>query len=84
MDQRGRTPCTAARDHKWIVCMAVMDHAAISQTTAQQILSVTHHSVSASTIRRHLQQRGMSARRPFPCLPLIRKQGCLRQKWCDE
>ncbi|GFV69304.1 hypothetical protein TNCV_3726341 [Trichonephila clavipes] len=40
--------------------MTVMDHAATSRTRAKQIQSVTHHSVSAHTIRRRLQQSGMS------------------------
>ncbi|GFV33717.1 uncharacterized protein TNCV_4568321 [Trichonephila clavipes] len=28
--------CTSARNYRWIVCMAVMDHAATSRTKAQQ------------------------------------------------
>ncbi|GFV17040.1 uncharacterized protein TNCV_655931 [Trichonephila clavipes] len=58
-DRRGQlhSPrCTTAHEDKRIVCIAVMDRAATSRTMVQQILSVSHHSVPARTIRRHLQQ----------------------------
>ncbi|GFY06229.1 sodium-coupled monocarboxylate transporter 1 [Trichonephila clavipes] len=45
-----------------IVTMVVMDRVATSRTIAQQIQSVTHHSVSTRTIQRRFQQSGMSAR----------------------
>ncbi|GFV74484.1 transposable element Tcb1 transposase [Trichonephila clavipes] len=41
-------------------------------------------SLSARTIRRHLQQSGLSARRPFLGLPLTQNHGRLRHQWCDE
>ncbi|GFX46107.1 transposable element Tcb1 transposase [Trichonephila clavipes] len=50
MDRRGQSHppcCTIARDYRWIVHMAVVDRAATSRTIAQQIQSVTHHSVPA-------------------------------------
>ncbi|GFU73056.1 uncharacterized protein TNCV_456301 [Trichonephila clavipes] len=50
---RGTTP----RDDWRIVCMVVMDRTAISRAIAQQIQYVTHHSVSALTIRRRLPFR---------------------------
>ncbi|GFW31904.1 transposable element Tcb1 transposase [Trichonephila clavipes] len=37
---------------------------------SKRIEFVTHHSVSARTIRRRLQQSGLSARRPLLGLPL--------------
>ncbi|GFX69293.1 uncharacterized protein TNCV_3564691 [Trichonephila clavipes] len=40
--------------------MAVTDHSVTSRTVAQHIESVTHPSVSARTIRRRLQQSGVS------------------------
>ncbi|GFU99647.1 transposable element Tcb1 transposase [Trichonephila clavipes] len=43
--------------------MTVTDCSATSRTIAQNIEIVTHHSVSARIIRRHLQQSGLSARR---------------------
>ncbi|GFX78155.1 transposable element Tcb1 transposase [Trichonephila clavipes] len=55
-----------------------------SRTVAQHIVSVTHHSVSARTIRRHLQQSGLSARRPLLGLPLTQNHRHLRRQWCDE
>ncbi|GFS69988.1 transposable element Tcb1 transposase [Trichonephila clavipes] len=64
--------------------MAVTDRLVASRTIAQRIESVTHHSVSARTIRRSLQHSGLSARRPLLGLPLTQKHSCLRHQWCDE
>ncbi|GFV15820.1 transposable element Tcb1 transposase [Trichonephila clavipes] len=74
-DRLGRShppQCTASREDRQIGCMAVRDHSVASRTVAQHIESVTHHSVSARTIRRRLQQSGMSARCPLLGLPLHR------------
>ncbi|GFX86213.1 uncharacterized protein TNCV_2560951 [Trichonephila clavipes] len=54
-DQSHPSRCTTVRDDKQIVCMTEMDRVATSRAIAQQIQSVTHHSVSTHTIRRHLQ-----------------------------
>ncbi|UYV78932.1 hypothetical protein LAZ67_17000304 [Cordylochernes scorpioides] len=64
--------------------MAVTDRSVTSRTVAQHIQSVTHHPVSSRTIRRSLQQRGMSERRPLPRLPLTQNHRGLRRQWCDE
>ncbi|GFW93285.1 hypothetical protein TNCV_2604031 [Trichonephila clavipes] len=59
MDRRGRLHpprCTNGHDNRRIVCMTVMDRAALSRTVAQQIQSVTHHWVSSSTIQHRLHQ----------------------------
>ncbi|GFW82971.1 transposable element Tcb1 transposase [Trichonephila clavipes] len=64
--QRGRShppQCTTSREDRQIVRMAGMDRSVTSRTIAQHTESVTHHSVSARTIRRRLQQSGLSARR---------------------
>ncbi|GFT68792.1 transposable element Tcb1 transposase [Trichonephila clavipes] len=63
--------------------MAVMDRSVTSRTVAQHIESVTHHSVSARTIRRNLQQSGLSARRPLLGLPLTQSLRRLRRQCCD-
>ncbi|GFT29997.1 transposable element Tcb1 transposase [Trichonephila clavipes] len=87
MDQRGclHPPrCTTARVDRRIVHMAVMDTAATSRTIAQQIYFVTNNSVSSRTIRRRLQQSGMSARRPLLRFFLTGNHRCLRRQWCDE
>ncbi|GFW28395.1 uncharacterized protein TNCV_4640601 [Trichonephila clavipes] len=60
--------CNTARDDRRIVLVTVMDRAATSQTVAQQIQSIRHHSGSPCTIRCRLRQSGMSARRPLLCL----------------
>ncbi|GFY07690.1 transposable element Tcb1 transposase [Trichonephila clavipes] len=41
-------------------------------------------SLSAHTIRRRLQQSGLSARRPLLSLPLTQNHRCVRRQWCDE
>ncbi|GFY16702.1 transposable element Tcb1 transposase [Trichonephila clavipes] len=67
-DQRGRShppQCTTSREDRQFVRMAVTDRSVTSRTLAQHIESVTHHSVSARTIRRSLKQSGLSARRPL-------------------
>ncbi|GFX10557.1 transposable element Tcb1 transposase [Trichonephila clavipes] len=86
-DRRGRShppQCTTSREDRQIVRMAVTDHSITSRTAAQHIESVTHPSVSVRTIRRHLQQSGLSAKRPLLGLPLTQNHLRLRHQWCDE
>ncbi|GFW00552.1 transposable element Tcb1 transposase [Trichonephila clavipes] len=64
--------------------MAVTDRSVTSRTIAQYIESVAHHSVSARTIRRRLQQSGLCARRSLLSLPLTQNHGRLNRQWCDE
>ncbi|GFT19648.1 transposable element Tcb1 transposase [Trichonephila clavipes] len=64
--------------------MSVTDRSVTSRTIAQHIESVTYHSVSARTIRRRLQQSGLSSRRPLLGLHLTQNHRCLRRRWCDE
>ncbi|GFX16032.1 transposable element Tcb1 transposase [Trichonephila clavipes] len=87
MDQRGRLhppQCTTSHEDRQIVRMAVTDRSVTSRTLAQHIESVTHHSVSARTIRRRLQQSGLSARRALLALPLTQNHRRLRRQWCHE
>ncbi|GFT25183.1 transposable element Tc3 transposase [Trichonephila clavipes] len=86
-DRRGRShlpQCTTSCEDRQIVRMAVTDCSVTSRTVAQHIESVTHHSVSALTIRRRLQQSRLSARRPLLGLPLMQNHRSLRHQWCDE
>ncbi|GFV62725.1 transposable element Tcb1 transposase [Trichonephila clavipes] len=56
-DRRGRShppQCTTSREDRRIVRMTVTDRSVTSRTVAQHIESLTHHSVSARTIRRRL------------------------------
>ncbi|GFS74482.1 transposable element Tcb1 transposase [Trichonephila clavipes] len=64
--------------------MAMTDCSVTSRTVAQHVESVTHHSVSARTIRLYLQQSGLSARRTLLGLPLTQNHRCLHCQWCDE
>ncbi|GFW84835.1 transposable element Tcb1 transposase [Trichonephila clavipes] len=87
MDRRGRShppQCTTLPEDRKIMRMAVMDLSVTSPTIALHIESVTHHSVSASTIRRRLQQSGLSARRPLLCRFLTQNHRRLRCQWRDE
>ncbi|GFX48017.1 transposable element Tcb1 transposase [Trichonephila clavipes] len=86
-DRRGRShppQCTTSREDRQIMRMAVADRSVTPRTIAQHIESLTHHSVSARTIRLRLQQSGLSARRPLLCLPLTQNHRRLRRQWCDE
>ncbi|GFW41564.1 transposable element Tcb1 transposase [Trichonephila clavipes] len=87
MDRRGRSHpphCTTSREDRQIVRMAVTDLSVTSRTVAWHIESVTHHSVSARTIRRRLQLSGLSARRPLLRLPLTQNYRRLHRQWWDE
>ncbi|GFV96740.1 transposable element Tcb1 transposase [Trichonephila clavipes] len=64
--------------------MVLTDRSVTSRTVEQHIESVTHHSVSARTIRRRLQQSGLSARRSLLGLPLTQNHRRLLRQWCDE
>ncbi|GFS97413.1 transposable element Tcb1 transposase [Trichonephila clavipes] len=61
-----------------------MDWSVISRTVAQHIESVTQHSVSERTIRRHLQQSCLLARCPLLGLLLTQNHRRLHRQWCDE
>ncbi|GFU60627.1 transposable element Tcb1 transposase [Trichonephila clavipes] len=62
--------CTTSREDRQILHMAVTDRSVTSRSVARHIESVTHHSVSACTIRRRLQQSGLSTKRPLLGLSL--------------
>ncbi|GFX50116.1 transposable element Tcb1 transposase [Trichonephila clavipes] len=64
--------------------MAVTYRSVTSRNIAQHIDSVTHHSASVRTIRRRLQQNGLSTRRPLLGLPLTQNHRRFRNQWCDE
>ncbi|GFV99970.1 transposable element Tcb1 transposase [Trichonephila clavipes] len=86
-DRCGRShppQCTPSCEDRQIVRMAVTDRSVTSRTVAQHIESVTHHLVSARTVRRRLQQSGLSARRLLLGLPLTQNHRCLRRQLCDE
>ncbi|GFY24213.1 transposable element Tcb1 transposase [Trichonephila clavipes] len=86
-DQRVRShppQCTTSHEDRQIVRMAVTDRSVTSRTIAQHIETVTHHSVSARTIRRRLQHSGLSARCQLLGLPLTQKHKRLHRQWCDE
>ncbi|GFW85329.1 uncharacterized protein TNCV_3250661 [Trichonephila clavipes] len=58
-DRHGRPhppQCITSREDRQIVRMAVTDRSVTSRIVAQHIESVTHHSVSAHTIRHRLHQ----------------------------
>ncbi|GFV06406.1 transposable element Tcb1 transposase [Trichonephila clavipes] len=86
-DRRGRShppQFTTSREDRQIVRMGVTERSVTSRTVAQHMDSITHHSMSARTIRRHLQQSGLSARRPLLGLPFTQNHRRLHRQWCDE
>ncbi|GFS72197.1 transposable element Tcb1 transposase [Trichonephila clavipes] len=76
--------CTTSHEDRQIVRMAVMVRSVTSRTVTQHIKSVTHHSVSARTIRRHLQQSDLSTIHPLLGLPLTQNHRRLHRQLCDE
>ncbi|GFY22300.1 transposable element Tcb1 transposase [Trichonephila clavipes] len=86
-DRRSRShppQCTTSREDRLIGSVAVTHLSVTSRTVAQHIESVTHHSVSAHTIRRRLQQSGLSARRPLLGLLLTQNHRRLLCQWYNE
>ncbi|GFX10330.1 transposable element Tcb1 transposase [Trichonephila clavipes] len=86
-DRRCRSPppqSTTSRENRKVVRMTLTDHLVTLRTVAQHIESITHHSMSARTTRRRLQQNGLSARRPLLGLPVKQNHRRLRGQWCDE
>lgn len=84
--QRGTGPRyhTTAREDRHLYRMAITDRTATSTTLAQQWNTVTSHSMSASSVRRRLVQRGLIARRPLLRLPLTLDNRRLRHLWGVE
>ncbi|GFY11240.1 transposable element Tcb1 transposase [Trichonephila clavipes] len=83
-DRRGRShppQSTSSREDRKIVRMEATDLSVTSRTIAQYIEFVTHHSVSVRTIRRSLQQSGLSARHPLLGLLLSQNHRRLRRQW---
>ncbi|GFY07846.1 HTH_Tnp_Tc3_2 domain-containing protein [Trichonephila clavipes] len=75
-DQRGQSHASQnanSREDRQIVRITVTDLSVTSRTVPQHIVSVTHHSVSARTIRCRLQQSVLSTRRPLLGLPLTQR-----------
>ncbi|GFW39963.1 transposable element Tcb1 transposase [Trichonephila clavipes] len=86
-NRRGRSHpplCTTSREDRQTVRMVVTDGSVTSRTVAQNIESVTHHSVSAFTIRCRLQQSGFFTKRSLLRLPLTQNHRRLRHQWYDE
>ncbi|GFX86311.1 transposable element Tcb1 transposase [Trichonephila clavipes] len=88
IDRHGRShppQYTTSRENRQIVRIAMTDRSVTSRTVAQHIESVTYHSLYARTIRRRLQQSGLTASRPLLGLSLtqnhsaangVMKEGC--------
>ncbi|GFV37467.1 HTH_38 domain-containing protein [Trichonephila clavipes] len=76
--------CNTSSEDKQIVCMIVTESSVTSRTMEQHIVSVTHHSMSARTIRHRLQQSGLSTRRPLLGLPFTQNHRRLRLERYDK
>ncbi|GFX08425.1 transposable element Tcb1 transposase [Trichonephila clavipes] len=82
-DRRGRLhppQCTTSREDRQILRIAVTDRSVTSRTVAQHNESLMHPSVSARTIRRHLQQSSLFARRPLLGLHLTQNHRRLHRQ----
>ncbi|MBJ5486895.1 hypothetical protein JGG36_24205 [Salmonella enterica subsp. enterica serovar Meleagridis] len=60
------------------------DRTATSRTLAQELVCAAQQPVSASTIRRRLQQQGLVARSPLLRLPLTLHHRRMLLQWCVE
>ncbi|GFU87093.1 transposable element Tcb1 transposase [Trichonephila clavipes] len=83
-NRRGRshpTQCTTSREDRQFVRMVVTNRSVTSRTVAQHIECVTHHSVSVRTIRRLLQQSGLSARCLLLGLPMPQNHRRSHHQW---
>ncbi|GFU76440.1 HTH_Tnp_Tc3_2 domain-containing protein [Trichonephila clavipes] len=79
-----RLPITNSREGKHVTRRALMNRAAISRTLSQELGSFARQQVSARTVRRSLQQHGLSARRPWLRLPLTLHHKQERLQWCYQ
>ncbi|GFV04157.1 transposable element Tcb1 transposase [Trichonephila clavipes] len=79
-DRNGQSPphqCTTSREDRQILCMPVTDRSAIPRIIGHPIGSITHHLVSARTIRRRLC---LSEKRSLLGLPLTLNHKRLRRQ----
>ncbi|GFU66384.1 HTH_Tnp_Tc3_2 domain-containing protein [Trichonephila clavipes] len=75
---------TSHQEDRYVTCMALMGRAAMSRALSQELGSFARQQVSARTVRRHLQQHGHSARKPWLRLPLTLHPRQERLQWCDQ
>ena len=79
-----RPRITSSRDDRHLIRMAVTDRAATSRSLSQQMGTFARQQPSARTVRRRLQQHGLSARRPWLRLPLTLHHRQERLRWCTQ
>ncbi|MBJ4999813.1 IS630 family transposase [Salmonella enterica subsp. enterica serovar Hadar] len=79
-----RPPITNSREDRHVIRMALRDRTATSRTLSHEMGSFARQQVSARTVRRRLQQHGVSARRPWLRLPLTLQHRQERLQWCDQ
>ena len=79
-----RPPATNAREDRHVVRSALQDRTATSRTLSQEMGLFAARQVSARTVRRRLEQHGLSARRPLLRLPLTLQHRDARRQWCAQ
>lgn len=79
-----RPPITNARQDRHVIRSALWDRSTTSQTLSRELGSYAGRQVSARTVRRRLQQHGLSARRPLLRLPLTLRLRQARLQWCIQ
>lgn len=79
-----RPPITNSREDRHLIRMVTRDRTATSRTLSREMESFARQQVSARTVRRRLQQHGLSARRPWLRLPLTLRHRQERLQWCDQ
>ncbi|GFW03713.1 hypothetical protein TNCV_2538241 [Trichonephila clavipes] len=75
-------PITSSREDRHITSMTSIDRAATSRDRSQESGSFARQQMHARTIRRRMQQHGLSAQRPLQRLTLTLPLEHLL--WCDQ
>ncbi|PRD31893.1 UNVERIFIED_CONTAM: hypothetical protein NCL1_22107 [Trichonephila clavipes] len=72
------------RKDRHVTRMALMDRAALSRALSQELRSFARQQVSTRTVRRRMQQHGLSARRPWRWLHLTLHPRQELLEWYDQ
>ena len=79
-----RTPMTNIRKDRHTLRLSLQNRITISRTIGQEMAMFAERPVSARSVRRRLQYRVLSARRPLLYLPLTMQYEERRRLWCAK
>ncbi|GFW78423.1 transposable element Tcb1 transposase [Trichonephila clavipes] len=79
-----RPPITSSREDRHVTRMTSMDCATTSRAPSQELRWFARQQVFARTVRRRLQQHGLSDRKPWLWLPLTMYHRQKHLQWFDQ